>query len=63
MTLSSMTRRIFDIHMNMYHAMYQYLMYHTVMCRRVNCYYYIINYNISWMYYYDTVVATIMISN
>ena len=62
-TLSSVTRRILDIHTNMYHAMYQYFMYHTVMCRHVNCYYHIINYNISWMYYYDTVMATIMISN
>ena len=53
-----LTQRILDIHMNMYHAMYQYFMYHTVMCRRVNCYY-----HISWMYYYDTVVANIMISN
>ena len=52
----------FDIHMNMYHAMYQYFMYHTVMCRHVNWYYHIINYNISWMYYYDTVVATKMVA-
>ena len=55
-----LTQRILDIHVNIYHAMYWYFMYHAVMCRR---YYHIINYNISWIYYYDTVVATMMISN
>ena len=57
-----LAQRILDIHMNVYHAMYRFFMYHTVMCRR----YYrhiILFYTISWMYYYDTVVATIMISN